>query len=172
MSFVRPELAASLRRWREVLTLIALALIGLWIALRPGFFLPIAGWVMVAGAVILLPASIRRARFQPGNEGPGVVKVSEGRIAYLGPVTGGTASLYEIDVLALCISDGLRVWRLSTGPDVLDVPVDALGGDQLFDAFVRLPGLSADRLLAATRAPAETEITLWRRHQAPALTPT
>ena len=172
MSFIRPEAQALVTRWREVIALAVLACLGLWIALSPGLILPFAGWGMVAIACLLAPASLRRARFQPGAEGAGVVTLSEGRVSYLGPLTGGTLSLDELDSLSLITDPSGKHWHLTQGPEQLVFPIDALGGDQLFDAFARLPGLSSARLLAAIERTDPGEITLWRRTPHRALTPT
>lgn len=171
MSFIRPEVAVLLTRWREVIVLSALASIGAWIALMPGFFLPVAGWALLAFSILLMPASIRRARFQPGEDGIGVVQLREGRVAYLGPETGGTVSLDELESLSLVVARSGRHWRLVQGAEILDIPVDAVGADALFDAFTRLPGLSSARLLAALESLTPGEITLWTVARRPALTP-
>lgn len=171
MSFVRPEIAAGLSRWQEVLLALGLGLVGLWIALSPrGPILPGFGWVLVAIAVALLPVAIRRARFVSSGDGPGVVRLSEGRISYLGPLHGGVVSLDELSSLGLRHEAGRAIWQLRDPATFLEVPVDALGADGLFDAFARLPGLRASVLLAALDAPSGDARTLWRRGTAPALT--
>ncbi|MCT4683827.1 MAG: hypothetical protein N4A39_08850, partial [Roseicyclus sp.] len=69
--FLRPEAAATLTRWREVLVALAVMALGLWIAARPGLILQGAGYaLMLAAAVALIPA-IRRARFAAEGQGPG-----------------------------------------------------------------------------------------------------
>ncbi|MEL6103681.1 MAG: hypothetical protein AAFR68_20520 [Pseudomonadota bacterium] len=171
MSFIRPEIAHLLRQWREVLVLSTLASVGAWIALEPGFFLPVGGWALLAFCMILLPASIRRARFQPGADGIGVVRLREGRVVYMGPQTGGTVSLDDLDSLSLVITRAGRHWRLVQGPERLDIPVDAVGADALFDAFTRLPGLNPARLIDALESLTPGEITLWATATRPALTP-
>ncbi|MEM1272245.1 MAG: hypothetical protein AAGF88_00425 [Pseudomonadota bacterium] len=171
MRFIRPEAAQVLTRWREVLVLGALALLGAWIALRPGFFVPVAGWALLAFSVLLMPISIQRAQFRPGADGIGVVQLREGRVIYFGPETGGTVSLDELSELGLVVTKTGRHWHLRQGADVLDIPVDALGADQLFDAFARLRGLNSARLLDALDSLKPGEITLWSRADHPALTP-
>ncbi len=54
---------------------------------------------------------------------------------------------------------------------MLVVPVDATGADALFDAFTTLPGLGAQRLLAARQGSRVGEQVLWRRASPLALTP-
>lgn len=170
MSFIRPEVQGLLIRWREVLILSTLASIGAWIALKPGFFLPMAGWALLAFSMILMPVSIRRARFQPGQDGIGVVRLREGRVAYFGPETGGTVSLDELGLLQLIVAKEGRHWHLQEGDTLLDIPVDAVGADQLFDAFTRLPGLSSARLLHALESLEPGAITLWSSDRLATLT--
>lgn len=171
MNFIRPEAAQLITRWREVLILGAFALLGAWIALRPGLFFPILGWALLAVSILLMPISIRRARFQPGEDGIGLVRLREGRVGYMGPDTGGTISLDDLDQLSLVVTRQGRHWRLTQGPEVLEIPVDAVGADALFDAFTRLSGLSSARLLDALESLTPGEITLWSREHRPALTP-
>ena len=171
MSFIRPEVAQVLTRWREVLVLSTLASIGAWIALKPGFFLPVGGWALLAFSILLMPASIRRARFQPGQDGIGIVRLREGRVAYMGPETGGVLSLDDLTSLTLVVTRAGRQWRLRQGPEQLEIPVDAVGADALFDAFTRLPGLNSARLLTALESLEPGEITLWSNEARPALTP-
>ncbi|MEM9755389.1 MAG: hypothetical protein AAF914_05315 [Pseudomonadota bacterium] len=170
MTFLRPDIAAWLGKWREVLGLAAAIAFGLWIALRPGLLLPIAGWALVIGAALFLPATVRRARFVMGGTGAGVVKVSEGRVSYLGPLDGGTVSLRDLDALIFVRLPGGPVWRLTEGDVTVDVPVDALGAERLFDAFTLLDGLNSARLLGVLSAPPQGPVVLWRRATPPALT--
>lgn len=169
--FIRPELAVQLQRWREVLLAGAVIALGLWIAWRPGPIVQGFGWVLVAGGALALIPAIRRARFATGGAGPGMVQIDEGRILYMGPVTGGAVALGELTSLSLRRDHtGGRAWVLSEPGQLLVVPVDAAGADALFDSFAALPGLRPRHLLAVMeREDAGSEI-VWRRDAAPALT--
>ena len=46
--FLRPEAAATLRRWREPLIALAMIALGIWIAARPGPIVQGFGWVLAA----------------------------------------------------------------------------------------------------------------------------
>lgn len=169
--FLRPEAARLIRRWREPLSALAAIAVGLWIAARPGPIVQGFGWVLAAvGALALIPA-IRRARFAASGEAPGVVKVDERRILYMGPTHGGAVALDELDQLSLRrMEDGRAAWVLVEGDTLLSIPVEARGAEALFDAFTALPGLSAQAILAARDDPAPGTTRLWTRAQLRALT--
>ena len=170
--FLRPEVVALLTRWREVIGVACVLALGLWIAARPGPVVQGFGYVLVAGAVLALIPAVRRARFVSDGQGPGVVQVVEGRILYMGPLTGGAVSVGDLTSLALRRDpDGNAAWILSEPGQMLVVPVDAVGADALFDAFTTLPGLGAQRLLAARQGSRFGEQVLWRRASPLALTP-
>ncbi|MBF9030696.1 hypothetical protein HKCCE3408_09870 [Rhodobacterales bacterium HKCCE3408] len=172
MSFVRPEVARLIQRWREPIAALLAAALGLWIASRPGGpVLPAAGWALVAIAAVFLPVAIRRARFTATGDGPGVVTLTEGRVTYMGPYDGGTVSLDEIRSLGIGGRRGERRWLLREGAERLEIPVDALGAEVLFDAFSRLPGLNSARLIEALEASEPASRILWQRPDARALTP-
>jgi hypothetical protein len=169
--FLRPEVAAALHRWREVIAALAAIALGLWIAASPGPVVQGAGYVLAALAALALIPAIRRARFATGGQGPGVVQVVEGRILYMGPVTGGAVSVREMTSLSLRRDhEGGTAWVLTEPGQLLVIPVDAAGADALFDAFTALPGLGVQRLLAARQSVREGTETLWRRRDVPALT--
>lgn len=169
--FLRPEVAVLLRRWAEVIVAALVLALGLWIAARPGPVVQGFGLVLAALAALAMIPAIRRARFAVAGEGPGVVQVIEGRILYMGPLTGGAVSLAEVTALAIRRDhEGAAAWVLTEPGQMLVIPVDAAGGDALFDAFTTLPGLGAQRLLAARTNPRIGSQTLWRRADVPALT--
>jgi hypothetical protein len=109
------------------------------------------GGAIALAALAVAVAAARRARFHTGGGGAGVVVVTEGRITYLGPVTGGSVSLASMLRIEIVDEpDGGRVWvlRHADGP-ALRIPVAAEGAEALFDAFAALPGLDPARLVAA-----------------------
>jgi hypothetical protein len=168
--FLRPEAAQALSRWREVLIALAVVALGAWIAFRPGPIVQGFGYVLIAvGAVGLIPA-LRRARFQGDGQGPGVVKIDEGRILFMGPVTGGTVAIRELTSLSLRRDgDGQAAWVLVEPGALLTIPTNAQGADALFDAFTALPGLSAQRLLAVLSRDAPGTDRVWVRQTDTAL---
>ncbi len=166
MPLIRPDLAAALTRWRDVLIGGAVALAGLWVATLGGlFYLPLGGLVLATG-LALAWIGWRRLRFQRATAAPGVVEVTEGQITYLAPAGGGFAAFSELVEIALAFGAAGRAhWRLNQrGAPPLAIPVAAAGADALFDVFVALPGADAGRIIAAQdRTPAQGGVTVWRR---------
>lgn len=169
--FFRPEAMALVRRWREALIAVGVGIAGLWIALRPGPIVSGLGYALTALGVVLLILALRRIRFAPTGEGPGVVTLDEGRIAYLGPYYGGTVAVQDLTRLALRRGgDGAAAWVLAHPEGVLVIPTNAVGAEVLFDAFTTLPGLNMAYLLRSLNAGAPGTITLWSTQSGPALT--
>lgn len=172
MSFFRPEAMAAVSRWREVLVAGVIIALGIWIALPPGGMIVTGfGYVLIGlGAVAMVPA-VRRARFVTGGDGPGVVQIDEGRILFMGPETGGAMALDDLSVLSVRRTrEGESAWVLADATQLLVIPVDAAGGDALFDAFAALPGLHIDRVIAAVQSRTVGSQRLWARNRPVALT--
>lgn len=170
--FLRPEVAAILRRWSEVLAALAVVALGLWIAWRPGPVVQGFGWVLVlAGGLAIIPA-LRRARFASTGEGPGVVEVDERRVLFMGPTHGGTVAIDDLASVSLRrMEDRRAAWVLVEGDQLLVIPTDARGAEALFDAFSALPGLSLEAVLAAHEGGEPGTTRLWTRPPRGALTP-
>lgn len=165
MSFIRPEVAVGLRRWREVLVGCAVLLLGLsWILGSRGL-LYLLGYPVVILALILIWVGVQRARFRSAADGAGAVQVDEGQIAYFGPLTGGATALADLERLTLVRSLKPAHWRLDAPQqDSLLIPVNAAGSEALFDAFATLPGLRTERMLAELNTPDDQPVVIWERH--------
>ena len=161
MSFLRPEAKEALWRWREPMAGAAVALLGAWWTFGTGL-MPWVGWPLVAAGAALIVAGLQRVRFRRGGQGPGVVTVDERRVAYMGPLDGGTVDLADLDTLTLDPASSPPVWRLATPERTLAVPVSALGSEALFDAFASLPGLDTGRMLAELEG-GRAEVVVWSR---------
>ncbi|WP_235866828.1 hypothetical protein [Salibaculum griseiflavum] len=159
---MRPEVKALLLRWREALIGLAVAALGLYWGLVSFGILRWLGWVIVVAGLALIVTGIQRGRFRRAGDGPGIVTVREGRVAYMGPEAGG---IVDIDaLLRLDLSPDGPAWVLiSEDGSRLTIPADARGADQLFDLFATLPGLGLDHLLHLLDHPGETPQTLWQR---------
>lgn len=164
MSFVRPEIAAGLSRWREALSGAAVGLVGLWWALTAHGILAWLGWALAAVGGGLIAAGLQRGRFRLGRDGPGIVRVDEGQIAYFGPWNGGIAALSELEEITLDRRSAPPVWRLrQLGRAELEIPVTAEGAEALFDAFSALPSFDMRAMLAALHAVETRPIVIWKK---------
>ncbi len=163
MSFIRPEAAKALHQWREVLIGAACLLLAIWWIVGPGGILAWVGAVLGLGGAALAMIGVQRARFRSGAGGPGIVQVDEGRIAYFGPLTGGTIDLSEMTALHLDPSGQPAHWTLhQPGRPALFIPLTAEGADQLFDVFATLPGLRTGQLLTAVQQHGGKPVTVWQ----------
>ena len=158
---IRPDVEAALRRWGEALAGLALLALGAWWTASTGILVWVGGAVAALGAVVAF-TGVQRARVGRGGEGPGVVRVDEGRVLYMGPREGGAVDLDALRSVGLEPGGaGGPTWVLE-GPEALRVPAGALGAEALVDAFAALPGFDASRAVAALARPDGASVTLWR----------
>ncbi len=164
MSFVRPEAAAVLRRWREIHVGGFLLLIGAWWAFGLSGLMPYLGGALMIIGGILIVVGLQRGRFRVPGDGPGLVRVTEDQIAYFGPLTGGVVALSDLTRLHIQADAKPAHWVLSQpGQPDLYIPTTADGAEALFDAFARLPGLRTEQMLAEMKATSEHSVTIWQR---------
>ena len=169
MSFVRPEVAAALQRWREVLAGLGVMAAGAWLAGLGGwFFAALGGAVALAGLGLAL-AGLRRLRFRAAGRAPGLVRMVEGQVAYFGPETGGFAALTEIEELRIAPGPQGPIWVLMQPSGALEIPVAAEGADRLYDFFGALPDIDMAAVTAAARTLDPAPRTLWHRQRRTAL---
>lgn len=178
MSFIRPELAANLRRWREAILWSGVTALACWIAVR-GF----AGhaWIQ-AGAGLLLGgagtglalAAIRRTRFASAREAEGIVTLDEGQIGYFATHGGGfidLATLAEVEIVTRARAGGPRAeWRLT--PDAgqpLAIPMGARNAALVYDGLATLPGMDISAALAALSAQRPGRVRVWCRADGPTI---
>lgn len=162
MSFIRPEAAASLTRWREVLIGAGVIVLGAWWSLGFIGILSWVGYILLPVGAALAFIGLQRARFRGATGGPGIVQVDEGRVTYFGPLTGGTVDLAEMSRLTLDHAAKPAHWGLhQPGQPALMIPATAQGADTLFDAFTTLPGLRVQKMLAALSSQDRETVTVW-----------
>ncbi len=165
---IRPELLAVLRRWREPLLAGGALVLGLWFIALPGAGLTIVGGALAVAAVGLLIPAIQRVRLLQGQDGAGMVEITERQLTYLAAEGGGLLSL---DLIAdVRLAD--RVWHLAdSAGNRVEIPADARGADTLLDALLVLPGIDAGRVTRALQEGGDHII--WRKDPSdtPALTP-
>ena len=165
MSFIRPEVASGIHRWREALIGAALLALGLYWSVwsGPGPLSWIGLVVMLVG-VTLFVVGVQKGRSRLGGGGPGVVQIVERRIGFFGPLNGGIVDIEAITSLSYDPTEHPPHWVIThdAGP-ALHVPVNAEGADALFDAFASLPGLSLGRVASVSRQEGTGPVVLWRR---------
>jgi hypothetical protein len=161
MTPIRLELLAALQRNAELLAALALAAFGTWTATRGGYLLTPLGLALLALGAGWALTSWRRLRFQQDGEAPGIVRVTEAQIAYMGPRVGGFVGLPDLAEVRLMTLRGRRAWKLRQGDgQQLYIPVEADGAEALFDAFASLPGMDTAALVAAlgSEAPSDSKV--------------
>ncbi len=165
MSFIRPEVAQRLNRWRESLAGGASACLGAYWMVTDTGALRIIGTVLAIGGALLFFAGVQRARFRRGAGGPGHVLVDEGQLTYFGPFEGGSAAVVDLTRLDLDPAGGAEgAWVVHHhGGEPLSIPVNASGAEALFDVFAGLPGIETGALLAQLNAEPTERIVIWER---------
>lgn len=172
MSFIRPEAARGLARWREAMVGAAIAALGLFWALTSLGVIRWFGVILALAGAALIWSGVQRARFRTGEGGLGVVEVDERQITYLAPVGGGMASLDALTQVSIVASRaGGAYWRFDMGGERLSVPSAAEGANALFDVLTALPGARMETAIRALNQPPETPVTIWRMGPAPVDTP-
>lgn len=164
MSLIRPELAARLAPWREVMAAGVLAALGAWVFLLGGWIYRPVGVALIALAATWGLGAWRRMRFARGVEAPGLVEVIEGAIRLYGArALGGEVALRDLTEIRLLRLNGRVHWRLrSASGEALLIPVEAAGAGQLADAFSALPGFDLGAAAAALDGHAPVT-TVWKR---------
>ena len=163
MSFIRPEVRASLARWREVIAGAVTLALGLQLALTSYGALFLIGAALALAGAALVVAGVQRARFRSGGGGAGVVDLDERRITYFGPFGGGAVSVDDLVEIGV---DPSRSWLIRDAHGThLMIPMNAEGADALFDAFAAVPGLTPARLVEAVRSTPRQYTTIWAKPQ-------
>lgn len=162
--FLRPAARATLWRWRDVIAACIVIVLGLWWLGVSNGVVRWLGYLAVLLGAVWAYAGFQRARFRQGTGGPGIVSVVERKLAYFGPLTGGTFDLQEITALVLDTASAPPHW-IVTGPNLqtLEIPVNATGSEVLFDAFATLPGIRTQKLLDALERTQDARIVIWQR---------
>jgi hypothetical protein len=164
MSFLRPEIAATVRLWREPLGWGAVALLGVVVIAtgHAGLGPLIVGGLLTGIGLVMVAGAVRRTRLGAESPEAGVVTVDEGRIAYFGPIEGGVLGLSALARVEVAAGD----WVLTGAEGTqLRIPRGALGADALPDALAPLPGLDLARAVEAFRTARPFPVTIWQAAQ-------
>ena len=165
--FFRPEVRQWAWRYRDALAGVATALLGgFWVWRSFGILFWIGLGFILLG-VIWTVAGTQRARFRQGSEGPGVVEIREGALAYFGPLDGGVMHTADLQCLEFDpTSYPAPSWILTGDPPTkLAIPVNASGAEALFDVFNGLPGIRTDAVLRVLSQTPEARHIVWQRQK-------
>lgn len=166
-SFIRPEVKALAWRWREVIFGEILFVLGIWWALTSAGLVKWIGWVIVVIAIGISIAGILRGRFRQSGHGPGVVKIVERRVGYFGPLTGGAIDLGDAAMLEL-EPNAMPVphWVLSdVNGQVVEIPVNAEGAEDLYDAFATLPNINMQATVDVLSRTSTERVVIWQKER-------
>jgi hypothetical protein len=167
MSFIRPEAADFLKKWREALIAGVILLGSLQAASATSGVINALAWVTALIGAALFVEGVRRARLPRDSGGVGVVEVDERQITYLGPLGGGALSINELA--------RVKVKTTNLGPAASDffweftdragqrltIPGDAENAAALFDALTVLPGADYEAVIKASGSTEKGEFLVW-----------
>ncbi len=173
MSFIRPEAAARLRKWREALVGAAVLMFNLQLAASSHGTLNAIAWVGVLLGAALFVEGVRRGRLPDKSGGVGVVDVDERQITYFGPHGGGAISINELArIMVRTTADGPATsdffWEFTDMQgQFLTIPGDAENAPALFDALTALPGADYEAVIKASGSTERREFLVWERTDHP-----
>lgn len=173
MTFIRPEVLAFLKRWREAIIAGAVLLGSLEAASSTTGAVHAFSWVTALIGAALFIEGVRRARLPKNNGGVGVVDVDERQITYFGPEDGGSISFDELARIKVrtTASGSAKTdffWEFTDlSGQRLNVPGDAENASALFDALTALAGADYEAVIQASGATDAKEFLVWERTAAP-----
>lgn len=169
MSFVRPEVYAGFKRWREAIIGAALILAGLHLAVFGLGLQRLMGAGLVGIGAMLVWEGVRRARFPAPGGGAGMVDVDEREITYFGPLGGGSISINELVRVTVRTSDlgplapDLYWDFFDASGQSLTIPGDAEGVEFIFDALAALEGVDYEAATMAAGTTQDQLFTIWQK---------
>ena len=154
----------SLLIWREPLTAIVLAALGLyWIINSHGILYTIGFGFLITGATLAY-AGYQRIRFKRAETGGGLIDFTEGQISYFGPKNGAIFSIDEIKCLILDQSNSYSKWIVEvTAGNKVEIPTNVKGNEVLFDVFNNLDGFQTEKMLDALSSSESIKTVLWQK---------
>jgi hypothetical protein len=163
--FFRPEVRAFLYRWREVILAGVVLMIGVWWALTGIGINRWLGYIFCFIGIGWGIAGVQRARFAQGGDGPGVVQIRERRLAYFGPLDGGVMDVADLSRLEIDpTSHPEPSWVLtSIEAQVITIPINAKGAEDLFDVFASLPDIKTSTVLDVLSHTPDARVIVWNR---------
>ncbi len=110
-------------------------------------------------------AGAQRARFAQDGDGPGVVQIRERRLAYFGPLDGGVMDVADLAKLEIDPGSHPEPSWILTGTDgqIIAIPINAAGAEDLFDVFASLPNIKTNTVLDVLSRTPDARVTVWNR---------
>ena len=163
--FIRPEAKAALWRWRDVFVAVAVGALGVWVAMTGFGIVQWLGYALIVIAIGLLIAGAQRVRFRQGSDGPGVLQITERRLAYFGPLDGGVVDIVDISRLSFDPQGYPAPYWILSCPNAREIaiPTTAKGAEALFDVFSALPGMRTEKILRVLSDPPAQREVIWDR---------
>ena len=169
MNLLREEVKLWLYKWKEPLIMGVITLFGLKLTLDALsnyniILLAIGSAIVVIGICVFI-ASYMRISFSKFPNGVGVVEVKEKQIIYFDP-SGGLAfssdSIVSITLNA-CNRTGL-IWRITTEDgSIIKIPLNAMGNEKLYDAFMTLPKIDQAQLISSVKKSGRYPKNIWSK---------
>ena len=164
MSFIRPQAKAVITQNKGYILAACIVLFGAYIMLTTFGLGRVAGGVVLAMGALVAHDTWRRARFPTGTGGLGVVEIDERRLTYFAGHGGGSISMDTLQRAEIHRNGrGHITWVFYDDDGMVEVPGDATGTDQLFDALTALPGVNYDQVDAATKGQGPDLFLIWAR---------
>ena len=173
MNFIRPELRATLWRWREVILCAILILFGIrmlgqgWAG--GSFFQTTLGLILSVLFAVLMSYAVLRAKLTKPIKAAGVVEITEREVGYLTPEGGAFVSLDDLTRLEIISTDrrsqdNETFWLLThtAGPALL-IPASAKGAEKLFDAFAALPKVDFELAARSMGGTESDRAVIWEK---------
>jgi len=174
VSFIRPEILRAIRHYAEPTFYAVIGGFFFWkgiAAAGRGAWLGLA--LLVPGALAAFAAigTAERALIarRSARAGPGLVRVHERRITYLGPHGGASVAidtLVRIDIVVdrfSVFASGARWELMDEEGNLLSIPAGAENAEALLDALGALPGFNNMAVLLALRGESEGRHPVWQR---------
>ena len=154
----------SLLIWREPLTAIVLAALGLYWIINSHRILYTIGFGFLITGATLAYAGYQRIRFKRAETGGGLIDFTEGQISYFGPKNGAIFSIDEIKCLILDQSNSYSKWIVEiTAGNKVEIPTNVKGNEVLFDVFNNLDGFQTEKMLEVLSSSESIKTVLWQK---------
>lgn len=171
MSFIRAEVAQTIKQYQEAIWGLLAFVVGLFGLFAGGFISLISIPVLIGGTAIIYLGA-RRARFRTLRAkspiSDGVVEMVEQELTFFSSGIGATIAMEQVVKIEIETNDQgpyredmfWIFYQRAERP--VRIPSGAVGGDELFDALVAFPGASYEKVIEATQSTANNRFLIWQ----------